>query len=259
MSNRSELAGKVAIVTGAAGAIGAAATLEMLARGASVAAVDRPGTSFDALKTAAGAGASLHVISADVSDEAQVAGYVAEARHAFGRIDAFFNNAGIEGGVSPIPDYPLATFRQVLDVNVVGVFLGMKHVIPVMAEGGGGSIVNTSSVAGLIGSPGLCAYIASKHAVIGLTKTAAIECAPMKIRVNSVNPGPIESRMMASIEKQAAPEDPQAVHDRFAKQVPWGRYGTVEEVARIVAFLASDEADYMTGGVYLVDGGMAAG
>jgi NAD(P)-dependent dehydrogenase (short-subunit alcohol dehydrogenase family) len=177
----------------------------------------------------------------------------------FGRIDAFFNNAGVEGLVAPIPDYDLADFQRVLAVNVVGVFLGMKHVIPVMADGGGGSIINTSSVAGLMGSPGLCAYIASKHAVIGLTRTAAIECAPKKIRVNSVNPGPVDSPMMASIEKQAAPQAPQAVRDQFAQMIPFGRYATVGEVAKIVAFLASDESEYMTGGVYLVDGGMTAG
>lgn len=259
MSNRTQLAGKAIVVTGAAGAIGAAAALEMLARGASVVAVDRPGASFETLKASAGAGASLHTIGADVSDEVQVGNYVEEACRAFGRIDAFFNNAGIEGVVSPIPGYPLEAFRHVLDVNVIGVFLGMKHVIPAMAATGGGSIINTSSVAGLIGSPGLCAYIASKHAVIGLTRTAAIECAPMKIRVNSVNPGPIESRMMTSIETQAAPEGPKAVHDQFARMVPYGRYGTVKEVAQIVAFLASDESEYMTGGVYLVDGGMTAG
>jgi NAD(P)-dependent dehydrogenase (short-subunit alcohol dehydrogenase family) len=189
MTKNTQLAGKVAIVTGAAGAIGAAAVLEMLRRGASVVGVDRAGVSFEALQAQAGAGASLHIVHADVSDEPQVAAYVAEARHVFGRIDVFFNNAGIEGLVTPIADYPLATFQQVLAVNVVGVFLGLKHVIPLMAAHGGGSIVNTSSVAGLIGSPGLSAYVASKHAVIGLTRTAAIECAPMKIRVNSVNPG----------------------------------------------------------------------
>jgi NAD(P)-dependent dehydrogenase (short-subunit alcohol dehydrogenase family) len=259
MTKNTQLAGKVAIVTGAAGAIGAAAVLEMLRRGASVVGVDRAGVSFEALQAQAGAGASLHIVHADVSDEPQVAAYVAEARHVFGRIDVFFNNAGIEGLVTPIADYPLATFQQVLAVNVVGVFLGLKHVIPLMAAHGGGSIVNTSSVAGLIGSPGLSAYVASKHAVIGLTRTAAIECAPMKIRVNSVNPGPIDGRMMSSIETLASPEAPQAVHDQFAKMLPWGRYGTPAEVARLVCFLASDEADYITGAIHTVDGGMTAG
>jgi NAD(P)-dependent dehydrogenase (short-subunit alcohol dehydrogenase family) len=257
MTDRTPLAGKVALVTGAAGAIGAAAAKLMLERGASVVAVDRPGMSFEALAHDVGA-ASLHLIHADVTDETGVATYVAEARAAFGRIDIFFNNAGVEGDVAPIGQYPLAAFRHVLDVNVVGVFLGLKHVIPVMAAQGGGSIINTSSVAGLIGSPGLSAYVASKHAVIGLTRTAAVECGPMKIRVNSVNPGPIESRMMRSIETQAAPATPQTVHDQFAGRIPLGRYGTCEEVARLVAFLGSDDAEYLTGAVFVADGGMTA-
>jgi NAD(P)-dependent dehydrogenase (short-subunit alcohol dehydrogenase family) len=257
MSDHTQLAGKVALVTGAGGAIGAATALLMLARGASVVAVDRAGTSLDQLERDAGAGASLHLAHADVTSEPSVAAYVAEALKAFGRIDVFFNNAGVEGQVAPIADYPLAEFEHVLAVNVVGVFLGLKHVIPVMAAQGGGAIINTSSVAGLMGSPGLSAYVASKHAVIGLTRTAAIECGPKNIRVNSVNPGPIESRMMRSIEGMASPGAPKAAHDQFAQRIPLGRYGACDEVASMVAYLASDEAKYLTGGVFVVDGGMS--
>ena len=256
MSDHKQLAGKVALVTGAGGAIGAATTLLMLARGASVVAVDRATTSLAQLERDAGGGASLHLVHADVTSEAAVAGYVAEALKAFSRIDVFFNNAGVEGQVAPIADYPLADFQHVLQVNIVGVFLGMKHVIPAMAAQGGGSIINTSSVAGLIGSAGLSAYVASKHAVIGLTRTAAIECGPKNIRVNSVNPGPIESRMMRSIEGMAAPGAAKAVHDKFAERIPLGRYGSCDEVASMVAYLASDEAKYLTGGVFVVDSGM---
>jgi NAD(P)-dependent dehydrogenase (short-subunit alcohol dehydrogenase family) len=126
-----------------------------------------------------------------------------------------------------------------------------------MAAQGGGAIINTSSVAGLMGSPGLSAYVASKHAVIGLTRTAAIECGPKNIRVNSVNPGPIESRMMRSIEGMASPGAPKAAHDQFAQRIPLGRYGACDEVASMVAYLASDEAKYLTGGVFVVDGGMS--
>ena len=256
MSDHTQLAGKVALITGAGGAIGAATARLMLERGASVVAVDRTGGDLEDLERPAGPGASLHLHPADVTDEEAVRGYVDDAVKAFGRIDVFFNNAGVEGRVAPIADYPLADFQHVLGVNVTGVFLGLKHVIPAMAAQGGGSIVNTSSVAGLIGSPGLSAYVASKHAVIGLTRTAAIECGPMNIRVNSVNPGPIESRMMRSIEEMASPGAAKAVHDQFAQRIPLGRYGSCEEVARMVAFLASDDAKYLTGGVYVVDGGM---
>ena len=258
MAERSDLAGKTALVTGAAGAIGAAIVKLMLARGANVVAVDRHGVSFKPLIAECGEGANLVTLEADVADEKQVADYVALARQAFGRIDIFANNAGIEGVVKTIPDYPLEAFQQVMAVNVVGVFLGLKHVIPVMAAQEGGSIINLSSVAGLIGSPGLSAYVASKHAVIGLTRTAAAEWAAQGIRVNSVNPGPIESRMMRSIEGGIAPAAAQAAHDQFNQMIPAHRYGTPEEVARLVAFLASDDAAYVNGSVYVVDGGLHA-
>jgi NAD(P)-dependent dehydrogenase (short-subunit alcohol dehydrogenase family) len=258
MTRTDQLEGKVAVITGAAGAIGTATAVVMAQRGASIVAVDRPGTSFAALEAAMPQGAPFRAFEADVTVEADVAAYVRDAKAAFGRIDIFYNNAGIEGLVRPIPDYPLEAFQQVMAVNVNGVFLGMKHVIPVMVAQGGGAIINTSSVAGVTGSPGLSAYIASKHAVIGLTRTAAAEWAAHGVRVNSVNPGPIESRMMRSIEGGASPEDPGAVHDRFAQTIPAHRYGTPEEVAKLVAFLASDDAAYLNGSVYMVDGGMTA-
>ena len=136
----------------------------------------------------------------DVADEASVASVVAAAVSVLGGISIFFNNAGIEGAVHPITEYPLAEFRRVLDVNVIGVFLGLKHVIPVMLAGAGGAIINTSSTAGLTGTPGVSAYNASKHTVIGLTRSAAAEWAARGIRINAVSPGPIDSRMMASLE-----------------------------------------------------------
>ncbi len=258
MGERNDLAGKAALVTGAAGAIGAATVKLLLERGASVAAVDRPGVSFAPLIEACGEAENLVTLEADVSDEGQVADYVSLARQAFGRIDIFFNNAGIEGVVKTVPDYPLDEFQKVMAVNVIGVFLGMKHVIPVMAAQGGGAIINMSSVAGLIGSPGLSAYVASKHAVIGLTRSAAAEWASHGVRINTVNPGPIESRMMRSIEGGVSPAGAQKAHEQFAQLIPAGRYGTPEEVARLVAFLGSDDAAYLNGSVYVVDGGMHA-
>ena len=190
------LDGRVALVTGAGGEIGAATVRLMLERGARIVAVDCDPLSLRRLQDQLGAGERLVCLGADVSDENSVRDYVARSCVAFGRIDIFFNNAGIEGPVRPIAEYPLVDFQHVLNVNVTGVFLGLKHVIPAMVVSGGGAIVNSSSVAGLTGTPGICAYNASKHAVIGLTRSAAAEWAGKGIRINSVNPGPIASRMM---------------------------------------------------------------
>lgn len=252
------LTGKVALITGAAGALGLAAARLMAERGALIAATDLPGTDFAPLRAAIPDSARLLVVEADVTDEASFAACVAATVAGFGRIDIFFNNAGIEGPVAPIPDLPLAAFRRVMEVNVIGIFLGMKLVIPVMVQSGGGSIINSSSVAGLIGSPGLAAYVASKHAVLGLTRAAAVEWGAAGIRVNCINPGPIESRMMTSIEEGASPGAAAAVHDAFAATIPMKRYGTPAEVAGLVAFLASDDAGYVNGAACLVDGGMTA-
>lgn len=252
------LEGKIALITGAAGALGLAAVRLLSERGARIAATDIAGADFAPLRAALPDTARLLIVEADVTDEASFAACVAATVEAYGTIDIFFNNAGIEGVVAPIPEFPLDAFRKVMDVNVVGVFLGMKLVIPVMAKAGRGSIINSSSVAGLTGSPGLCAYIASKHAVLGLTRTAAVEWGSRGIRVNCINPGPIESRMMASIEKGASPDAPDAVHDTFARTIPMKRYGTPEEVAGVVAFLASDDSAYVNGAYHAIDGGMTA-
>jgi NAD(P)-dependent dehydrogenase (short-subunit alcohol dehydrogenase family) len=258
MLDSNRLDGKVAVITGAGGEIGIATARLMAARGARIVGVDRDPKSLDRLSSEIGPGAALLTVEADVADEASVEAYVARAREAFGGIDVFFNNAGIEGRVARITNYPVDEFRRVLEVNVVGVMLGMKHVIPAMAEKGGGSIVNTSSVAGLTGTPGICAYNASKHAVIGLTRSAAAEWASRNIRVNAVNPGPIESRMMRSLEEGLSPDDVESIRARLLSMVPAGRYGLAEEVATLVAFLASDDARYLNGGVYTVDGAFTA-
>jgi 3alpha(or 20beta)-hydroxysteroid dehydrogenase len=249
-SNR--LDGKIALVTGAGGEIGAATIRLMVARGARIVAVDRDSSALERLKP----DSNLIAIEGDVTDEESVRDYVARARAAFGRVDIFFNNAGIEGPVHPITEYPLADFRHVIDVNIVGVFLGLKHVLPVMAAGGGGgAIINSSSVAGLTGTPGISAYNASKHAVIGLTRSAAAEWASKGIRINSINPGPIASRMMASLENGLAPGQGNEMRARFSAMIPAGRYGTPEEVAALVAFLASEDARYLHGAVMTIDGG----
>ncbi len=252
------LTGKTALITGAAGALGLATARLLAVQGATIAATDLAGADFGPLRAAIPDAKRLLVLEADVTDETAFAGVVAATVKAFGTIDIFFNNAGIEGPVAPIPDFPTDSFRKVMEVNVTGIFLGLKLVIPVMAAAGRGSIINSSSVAGLTGSPGLCAYVASKHAVLGLTRAAAVEWGAKGIRVNCINPGPIESRMMSSIEEGASPGRAAAVHDGFAATIPMRRYGTPDEVAGVVAFLASDDAAYVNGAAYAIDGGMTA-
>jgi NAD(P)-dependent dehydrogenase (short-subunit alcohol dehydrogenase family) len=255
MADRIRLDGKIALVTGAAGVIGTA-TMRLLAdRGARIVAVDRQeGPLKDAIRTLP-ASADALAIAADVTQEDEVADYVRAAVAKFGTIDVFYNNAGIEGEIRPITDYPLESFRRVLDVNVVGVFLGMKHVLPVMLKTNSGSIINTASIAGLIGSPAIAVYSASKHAVIGLTKSVAQECSGTGVRVNCVCPGLIDSRMLSAIIDGRNPGNAPTPTERIVDRIPARRLGQAAEVASIVAFLASDEASYVSGSAYTVDGG----
>ena len=258
MPDRIRLDGKVAVVTGAAGVIGGA-TIRLLAeRGARIVAVDR---NEPELKTAIRdlpASAQVLPIAADVTSEDEVADYVRAAVDQFGTIDVFYNNAGIEGDVAPITKYSLEMFRKVIDVNVVGVFLGLKHVLPVMLKQDKGSIINTASIAGLIGSPQIAVYSASKHAVIGLTKSAAWECTATGVRVNCVCPGMIDSRMLSAIIEGRNPGNAPTPTEKIVERIPARRLGHASEVASIVAFLASDEASYVSGSAYTVDGGRTA-
>jgi NAD(P)-dependent dehydrogenase (short-subunit alcohol dehydrogenase family) len=251
-----DFSGKVALVTGGGNGIGRAACIAFAKQGAKVVAVDRDGAAAEAT---AGIirqnGGDAVAVTADVTKSADVKAYVKAAIDKYGRVDCFFNNAGIEGKVSPIVDYDEAVFDAVLGVNVKGVFLGLKHVLPEMIRQGGGAIVNTASVAGLVGTPGMPAYVASKHAVIGLTKTAAGEVARQGIRVNAVCPGPVDTRMIHSLEAQLSPGDPASVNQRYQASLPTGRYSTAEEIANMVLFLCSDLASNTTGGQFVVDGG----
>jgi NAD(P)-dependent dehydrogenase (short-subunit alcohol dehydrogenase family) len=257
------LTGKVAIITGGAGGIGAAAAQLFTDEGAKVLLVDRNESALQhVVNTLDGTVASYAV--ADVTQPTEVQGYVQTALERYQGIDILLANAGIEGVVQPITDYPIDSFDQVMAVNVRGVWLGLKYAIPAMRARGGGSIIITSSTAGIRGSVGLSAYTTSKHAVIGLMRTAALECAPWGIRVNTVNPAPIETRMMRSLEEMRTTVAGTSVtvaqtKEAFAARIPLGRYGAPEEVVRLMLFLASDESSFCTGGVYMVDGGSSAG
>jgi NAD(P)-dependent dehydrogenase (short-subunit alcohol dehydrogenase family) len=251
--------GKVAVITGAGNGIGRQTALAFAERGAKVLVVDKDaGGAERTAGTIRQQGGDARANVADVTRSEHVQAYVKEALDAYGRIDCFFNNAGIEGKVAPIVDYDEAVFDQVIGVNVKGVFLGMRHVLPVMLKQKSGAVVNTASVAGLVATPGMSAYVASKHAVIGLTKAAAGEVARGGVRVNAVCPGPIDTRMIHSLESQLNPANPASVGDRYQASLPIGRYGTAEEVANVVLFLCSDLASNITGAQYVVDGGRTA-
>jgi NAD(P)-dependent dehydrogenase (short-subunit alcohol dehydrogenase family) len=251
--------GKIALVTGAANGIGRATALAFSGAGAKLVLVDRDAAAGEAT---AGAirqqGGDARFVAADVTRSADVQAYVKATLDAHGRIDCFYNNAGIEGTVAPTAEYDEAMFDAVIGVNVKGVFLGLRHVLPVMLRQKGGAVVNTASVAGLVATPGMPAYVASKHAVIGLTKTAAGEVARAGVRVNAVCPGPVDTRMIHSLESQLNPANPQAVGDRYKNAIPSGRYTTPEEIANVVLFLCSDLAANVTGAQWVVDGGRTA-
>ena len=248
--------GKVAVITGAGNGIGRQTALAFAGRGARVVVVDHDAPAAErTVSTIQQQGGQARAQPADVTKSAEVQAYVKAALDAYGRIDCFFNNAGIEGKVAPTAEFDEAVFDQVIGVNVKGVFLGLRHVLPVMLKQKSGAIVNTASVAGLVGTPGISAYVASKHAVIGLTKTAAGEVAREGVRVNAICPGPIDTRMIHSLEAQINPADPASVARRYQATLPLGRYGTPEEIANVVLFLCSDLASNITGAQYVIDGG----
>jgi len=258
MPDRIRLDGKVAVVTGAAGVIGTATITLLAERGAKIVAVDRREQDLKAAVRELPASAEALVVAADVTQEDEVADYVRATTNRFGTIDVFYNNAGVEGEVKPITEYSLEAFRRVLDVNVVGVFLGLKHVLPVMLKQNKGSIINTASIAGLLGSPHIAVYSASKHAVVGLTKSVAWECTGTGVRINCVCPGLIDSRMLSAIFQGRFGGNAPPPMDKIVERIPARRLGQASEVASIVAFLASDEASYVSGSAYTVDGGRTA-
>lgn len=241
------------LITGAAGGIGAATARRFAQEGARLFLVDRD-PRVGALATEFGAGSAV----ADVSDEGETRAFVARAVETLGGLDVYVANAGTEGHIHPLVEVDQPDFDRVLAVNVRSAWLAIKHGVPHLLASGG-NLVATASVAGLVGTAGLGPYTASKHAVIGLVRTAAAEYGPRGVRINAVCPGPIQNRMMQSIEEQAAPGAAQAVHEGFLKLIPLGRYGTNEEVAAAITFLASSDASYCTGSTLVVDGGFVSG
>jgi NAD(P)-dependent dehydrogenase (short-subunit alcohol dehydrogenase family) len=256
MTQTGEFTGKVALITGGGGGIGRATAVGFATRGATVVVVDADPalgqTTVDVVKQQGG---NADFLQADVTKSASVREYVEKTVATHGRIDCFFNNAGIEGRVIPTQDYDEDIFDQVIAVNLKGVFLGLRYVLPVMIGQGSGAIVNTASVAGLFGSPGMPAYCASKHGVLGLTKVASTDVAALGVRVNAVCPGPVETRMMRSLESQRNPNDPEGVHSAYAAGIPTGRYALPEEIAGAVLYLCSDLAGDLTGTQIVIDGG----
>ncbi|WAA09741.1 SDR family NAD(P)-dependent oxidoreductase [Fervidibacillus albus] len=249
--------GKVVLVTGAAGGIGKEFVKKVVDEGASVSLVD---VNIEALKNVEKElGLSeerVLSVAADVSKEEDVKNYVEKTVDKFGKIDGFFNNAGVEGKYAPVEQYPTEVFDFVLNVNVRGVFLGLKYVIPVMKRQGKGTVVNTASVAGLMGAPGMIAYNTSKHAVIGMTRVVAAEVAEHGIRINALAPGVINTRMMRQIEENTSPGAAKEVEKAYAESVPMKRYGNPDEVANVALFLLSDDSSYVTSSIYTVHGGL---
>jgi NAD(P)-dependent dehydrogenase (short-subunit alcohol dehydrogenase family) len=247
------LQGKTALITGGAGSIGLATARLLKSQGVNIALIDH---SAEALaKAAAILGPETLTISADVANEAQTQAYVAATLARFGRLHILFSNAGNFGTVAPIATYPTETFDSVLATHVRGAFLAAKYASPHMGQGG--SIVITSSVAGLRGDPGVYGYITAKHAQIGLMKVLAKDLAPRGIRVNTINPGPVANAFQAAVEDDLTKIINRDATQFFNDAIPMGRHATPDEIARAVLYLASDLAAFVTGTTHSVDGGMA--
>jgi NAD(P)-dependent dehydrogenase (short-subunit alcohol dehydrogenase family) len=241
--------GKNIIVTGASGDLGTAITQRLITQGGHILAVDSNTGGLSRLAAEVSGPGVLETFIAAVSDAEQVLGYATHAVELWGQVDGFVNNAGIQTQVRPIVEFPEEDFDRVMAVNIRGTFLGMKYVLPRMREGG--SVVNMSSALGVVGGAGIIAYVASKHAIIGMTKTAALEQGPRGIRVNAAAPGPIAGRMTFKL----ADEVFAGSKKTFAETVPLGRHGTPEDAAGLVSFLLSDDSSYATGTTHSVDGG----
>lgn len=251
-----ELSGKSVLITGGGGGIGLAAARSFAKRGAKVALVDISAeTGEAAVADLRASGHEAVFFRADVSRSEDVQAYVRDTVEAFGGIDVFINNAGWEGRVTPLVDYDEETFDRVIAINLKGVFLGLKHVLAQMYRQGSGSVINVSSLAGHVGSPGIIAYTASKHAVLGMTKTAALEAAKHGVRVNAVSPGAVDTQMLSNLADAQVGTDHQTAMQNYANAAANGRMATPQDIANVMLFLASDLSSHIAGQSFRVDGG----
>jgi len=254
MPTMTDLAGKVALVTGAASGIGLATATRLVADGACVELLDLDHQGLEAACASLGERAAATVV--DVTDEEAVHAAVVDATGRFGPLDVAFANAGIAGLVAPVTQYPREMFARVLEVHVIGSFLVCKHAIPAMRDGG--SVILCSSTVGLRGAPGSSAYVSAKHALVGLARSVAKEVAGRGIRVNTIHPGPTDTAFQHGIEMAATGLGEQEASQAFEALIPLHRHARTDEVAGLVAYLASDESSFVTGATYAIDGGMSA-
>ena len=248
---------KVAVITGGAGGIGEAAAKRFVEEGANVLLVDLDESALGATCARIGSNRVSFLVG-DVTSAADNQAMIDTATERYGGVDVLLANAGIEGDVASLLDYPEERFDELMAINVKGPFLGLRAAIPALRKRGGGSVIITSSIAGVTGAPSLAPYVTSKHAVIGLMKSAAKEFAAEGIRVNTVNLSPVNTRVMRSIERGLNPEQPEEVMRGMAAGIPMQRYAEAEDIANLMLFLASDESAFITGSVYMADGGSTA-